>query len=79
MGEVKIIGYVIVDSENGMARLLSEGNSISQVSFPIGQCLEYCIENEIYNPKVLTLDEYYKLARVPISELDSRANEKKTD
>jgi hypothetical protein len=73
MSEVKIIGYVIVDSENGMARLLSEGNSLSQVSFPTGQCLEYCIDNEIYNPKVLTLDEYFKLARVPLSELDSQA------
>lgn len=74
MAEVKIIGYVIVDSENGMARLLNEGNSVSQVAFPIGQCLEYCIENEIYNPKVLTQEEYYKLVRVPISELDSRAD-----
>lgn len=65
--------------KNGMARLLTEGNSVSQVAFPVGQCLEYCIENEIYNPKVMILDEYYKLARVPISKLGSQANEGKAD
>ena len=59
----KIIGYVVVDSENGMARLLHEDNEVSQVAFPVGQCLDYCIDNEIYSPKVLTLDEFNKLTK----------------
>jgi hypothetical protein len=59
----KVTGYVVVDSEKGMARLLYEGNQVSQVAFPTGQCLEYCIDNEVYSPKVLTLDEFNELTK----------------
>ena len=66
-----LLGYVIVPGEEGVARLLYEGWRITQNWFPIGQCLEHCIECGVTDPKVYTQEEFLKLVpRVSIEDLD---------
>jgi hypothetical protein len=59
--EMKLIGYVIVDSQEGVARLLYDEFQTTQNWFPIGQCLEYCIDHGVTNPKVYTQEEFLKI------------------
>jgi hypothetical protein len=60
INNMNLIGYVIIDRNNGLANLLFDNNEITEDCFPIGQCLEYCIDNNILNPKIYTNDEFVK-------------------
>jgi hypothetical protein len=70
--EENLLGYVIVDVPGeGVARLLYDGWRITQNWFPIGQCIEHCIECGVTNPTVYTQEEFLKaLPKVSISDLD---------
>jgi hypothetical protein len=64
--EMKLVGYVIMGDVDpnipeGVARLLYDGFQTTQNWFPIGQCLEYCIDHGVTDPKVYTLDEFLKV------------------